>query len=418
MCLKCAHLPLNFSFLGQHFLKVFLEPFYLVLEQCSFGILMLLFLLISLIPSLIEFWQAPLGPELGFESTTTPISTLLSAAPPVKTLPPDGSDSPANTPTPVTIPTYTQQAACGNDPEMLILAVGIDYRKGTYTYGLADVIRVVKIDFVTPRVTVLAFPRDFWVEVPGISDHYGITHSKLNQSYFYGTENMGYYDGPGGGAGLLARTLDLNYGLRPEQYGVVNMYVLIEMIDAMGGVDIYLEEGIDARESPESTELWKIYPAGWNHLDGKRAVYYARIRHIDNVFGRTDRQTEILCAVKNKLLSPEAILGIPEMITAFSDNVLTDLSPAQLGQLACLAPQLSWDNIVFARFPENEMTGKTAYNPNMKINDFIWDMDNTAIRNYVSGFLAGTWPAPPVAGESDDSHAGVTQQLCPVYPDR
>ena len=79
---------------------------------------------------------------------------------------------------------------------------------------------------------------------------------------------------------------------------------------------------------------------------------------------------------------------------------------------------LTWDNIVFARLPEDEMAGKMIYNPNMKIEDFIWDMDNSAIRQYVTGFLAGTWPPPPVEGESDDNHDGQTQQLCPVYPDR
>ncbi|MFN2146674.1 MAG: LCP family protein [Anaerolineales bacterium] len=388
----------------------------------SFGVLMLIFLLAGILPKLIVFWRTPLGPGLGFEPTSTqlpvqPTETVPAAEETALDLEITPSETPT-TPTSIPMPTFTPDAMCGTDPEMLILAIGIDYRKGNYTYGLADVIRLVKVDFVTPRVSVMTLPRDFWVEVPGISNHYGITHSKLNQSYFYGTEAMGYYDGPGGGAGLLARTIDLNYGFQAEHYGVVNMNVLIEMIDAIGGVDIYLDQGIDARDNPDSLEKWKIYPRGWNHLDGKRAVYYARIRHIDNVFGRTDRQTEILCAVKSKLLSANAVMGIPDMITAFSDNVLTDLSPAQLSQLACLAPRLSWDNIIFARLPEDEMTGTTMYNPNMKINDFIWDMDNAAIRRYVAGFLDGSWPPPPVEGEADDIHAGETQQLCPVYPDR
>ena len=388
----------------------------------GFGGIMLVMLLIMIIPSIIDFWQTPLGPGLGFESTTTALAEVIEQVdevqPPTETAGPETGEIIVDTPTPIAMPTFTEHPYCGDDLSMLILAIGIDYRKGTYTYGLADVIRLVQVDFETPRVSVLAFPRDFWVEVPGISDHYGITHAKLNQSYFYGTEAMGYYDGPGGGAGLLARTLALNYGAQPEHYGVVNMNVLIEMIDAIGGVDIYLDSEIDARDNPESEDKWKIYKRGWNHLDGKRAVYYARIRHIDNVFGRVDRQTEILCAVKNKLLSPSAVMGIPDMITAFSDNVLTDLSPAQLSQLACLAPRLSGENIVFARLPENEMAGKLIYNPNMKINDFIWDMDNAAIREYVAGFLAGTWPPPPVEGETDDIHDGKTQQLCPVYPKR
>ena len=395
----------------------------------AYGSIMLIFLVVAfIIPDLKEFWQAPLGPSLGFEDTPT-VSILPTGSISIETIAVPNQDAPAadvpttapiaqqnSNPTPVNMPTYTPSAVCGDDPQMIVLAIGIDYRKGNYTYGLADVIRIVKVDFINPSVSVLTMPRDLWVEVPGISDHYGITHSKLNQSYFYGTPAMGYYDGPGGGAGLLARTLDQNFGVQPEHYGVVNMLILQDMIDAIGGVDIYLEHGIDARESAESLETWKVYPAGWNHLNGKRAVYYARIRHIDNVFGRTDRQTEILCAIKNKVLSPSTVMGIPEMIAAFSDNVLTDLSPAQLSQLACLAPHLTSENISFARFPESDLTGTTVYDPNMQIYDFVWDVDNQTIRSYVAGFLDGTWPPPPDETTPDDSNHGTTQMLCPEYP--
>ncbi len=384
---------------------------------------------IVILPQLRNFWQTPLGPSLGFEETPSykdsapsiiqlPTSTSAHGTNAEETNPTQNSNDASPTLTSVAIPTFTPSTYCGDVPSMLILAIGIDYRKGTYTYGLADVIRLVQVDFMTPSVRVLSFPRDLWVEVPEISDHYGITHSKLNQSYFFGVPAMGYYDGPGGGAGLLARTIDSNFGARPEHYGVVNMNILIEMIDAMGGVDIYLHNELDARDSEESEELWKIYEAGWNHLDGKRAVYYARIRKLDSVFGRMDRQTEILCAVKNKLLSPSALRSIPDMIATFSDNVLTDLSPAQLSQLACLAPNLESENIVFARFPEDELRGTTVFNPAVNGNDFIWDVANTNIRQYVTNFLAGTWPPPPVEGEAADSHQGETQQLCPVYPDR
>ena len=382
------------------------------------------------VPRLQAFWQQPLGPSLGFEDTPTPdplavlptdttvveptgAQVIVLDNNPTPTLP-----LPNATPTAIVLPTDTPNPVCGDVQQMIVLAIGIDYRPGTYTYGLADVIRLVVVDFAEPRVAVLAFPRDLWVEVPGISSHYGITHSKLNQSYFYGTPAMGYYDGPGGGAGLLARTIDQNFGVQAEHYGVVNMNVLIEMIDAMGGVDIYLYEGIDARDNPESEDEWKIYPAGWNHLNGKRAVYYARIRHLDSVFGRMDRQTEILCAIKNKLLSPSTVMGIPDMITAFIDNVLTDLSPEQLSQFACLAPQLSGENIVFARFPEDELTGKSIKNPNTNGNEFVWDADYNQLRTYVSEFMAGTWPPAPDQTEPDDTHAGETQMLCPVYPDR
>ena len=374
-------------------------------------------------------WQQPLGPSLGFEETPTELSPAVSITqlpeenPDTDSPPPDpettnAPDSNPEDPTPVSLPTFTPEAVCGSDPAMILLAVGIDYRRGTYTYGLADVIRIVKVDFTIPRVAVLSIPRDIWVEVPGISDHYGITHSKLNQSYFYGTPAMGYYDGPGGGAGLLARTLEQNFGVQPEHYGVVNMNVLVDFIDAIGGVNIYLWEELDARESPETEEQWKLYEEGWNHLDGREAVYYARIRKLKTPTDRIDRQTEILCAVKDKLLNPRVLANIPELIGVFYDNVLTDLSPAQITQLACLTPYLSSENVLFARLPSDELVAKSIVNPNSQNNarTSILEVNRDHIRQYIADFLAGTWPPPPEESNQASSNQGTTQQLCPVYP--
>ena len=66
---------------------------------------------------------------------------------------------------------------------MVILAVGAD------EIGLADCIRAVRIDFVTPSVSVLAFPRDLWVSIPGLED-LGITQGKINTAYIYGNRYL------------------------------------------------------------------------------------------------------------------------------------------------------------------------------------------------------------------------------------
>ena len=379
------------------------------------------------IPWLQDFWQQPLGPELGFEGTLlepqafTPTAedgqTLFSTQPEASlefTLTPE-----IPTLTPVSIPTFTPEVYCGETPQMMVLVAGIDSRSDTYTYGRADVIRMVRVDFTIPKVTVLSFPRDLWVEVPGISDHKDITHSKLNEAYFYGAEEIGYFDGPGGGAGLLARTIEKNFGVRADNYGVINLQTLEAIIDALGGVDIYLENEVDARESPETEEQWKYYPVGWNHLDGKRAVYYTRIRKLGGVFHRMDRQTEVLCAVKDQLFSPAAVLGIPEMISAFIGQVKTDLSPAQLSQFACLAPNLTWDNIVFAKIPTDLLTSSTIFNPNMNQDVVVWAADYNVIRYYVDMFEAGLWPTP--GAERTGGEGTKTDdigQLCPQYPEK
>jgi hypothetical protein len=77
-------------------------------------------------------------------------------------------------------PTATRQPLCNGPATMTILAIGSDERSTGYLYGLADSIHIVRIDFTVPNIMVIDFPRDLWVEIPEISDYYGITHGKLN----------------------------------------------------------------------------------------------------------------------------------------------------------------------------------------------------------------------------------------------
>ena len=80
--------------------------------------------------------------------------------------------------------TPTRSPICGGPRVMNILAIGSDTRSTGYTWGLSDVMRVVRLDFVNPGITVLDFPRDLWVKIPYISDNLnGQDHEKLNQAY-------------------------------------------------------------------------------------------------------------------------------------------------------------------------------------------------------------------------------------------
>jgi LCP family protein required for cell wall assembly len=340
--------------------------------------------IIVLFPKIKQAWEQPLGPELGLTSEE-PVST----------------DSPENQNPAATgggaqdtlqSPPPTSEPLCGGPAEMIILAIGTDSRNDNYLYGVADVMRLIHVDFTIPRVAVLTIPRDLWVEVPGISDHYGITHSKLNQAYFFGTPGMGYYDGPGEGAGLLARTLALNFDLVLDHYGAVNMRTFEDIIDAVGGVDVYLEQAVDGRIGDSEEDNMGLFRAGWHHLTGEAALRLARIRKVDTVFDRADRQTQILCAVKEKLLSPAAITGIPQMISAFSGRVQTDMSPEDLSRLACLAPKLTQENLVFTSLPQEILVSSSIYDPQFKGHTFVWDVDFDLMADYIGSFLAGTWP--------------------------
>ena len=217
-------------------------------------------------------------------------------------------------------------------------------------------------------------------------------HEKLNQSYLYGNPGFGYYEGPGAGPGLMARTLALNFGVVPERYIGVNMRTFEDIVNAVGGIDVYLPKAVDGRTEEDRAKRL-VFPAGQQHLNGPQALTLARIR-IDGVFDRMDHQNLVMCALKEKLTSPKVITSIPALITSFKENVQTDLTPEQLTQLACIGSQIKSENIIFASFPEELFTQTRIYDPVFKGRVFIWDVDFNIIRDYVKRFNEGTWPDP------------------------
>ena len=341
-------------------------------------------------------WSTPLGPSLELP-TQTLIGLVATPTPqaPATTEPARDSVPVAQATHPPSeteiIPTATPKPLCGGPPLMIALGIGAD-SDFEYRYGLADAMRVARVDFVNAKVTVLSVPRDLWVEIPDIEQHYGITHGKLNQAYFYGSPGMGYYDGPGEGPGLLARTLDLNFGLRVDHYGAVNMGAFVKIVDAVGGIDIYLPNDVDGRPIDEQTEDMGYFYAGQQHFTGDEALRFSRIRKKYNDFTRMDNQNLVLCSLKDKLLSPSILPKIPQIIGAFQDAVQTDLSLEQLTQLACLLPNITRENLVFTSLPQEILKPSRAYSEALKNETFVLDVDNAEIRDYIDRFLAGTWP--------------------------
>ena len=351
-------------------------------------------------PKATRQWSAPLGPGLELPThtptsqilaqlTDTPVAILstqtVEAQPLVKTSGATATLAPSATNTP--------QPLCGGPQLMTVLAIGAD--SDDYDYGLADVIRIARVDFVTPKVSVLSMPRDLWVEIPDIADHYNITHGKLNQAYFYGGPGMGYYTGPSGGPGLLARTLDLNFGLRVDHYGAVNMQTFVKIVNAVGGIDIYLPTDVDGRPIDERTEDMGYFTAGQKHFTGDQALRFSRIRKKYNDFTRMDHQNMVICALKSKLTSPSVLPKIPKIIAAFQGSVLTDLSLEQISQMACLLPHLKRENLLFTSLPEEILSPSRVYSPQQKTTTFVMDADFNVIRDYIQEFMDGTWPSEP-----------------------
>ena len=355
-------------------------------------------------------WEQPLGPALRIPSVTpfempatwTPDPNVLATLRAAPTL--SEVEGPLLQASP--LPTFTPQLGlCGAPPVMNILAIGADTRGDNYNYGLADVIRLVRVDFVNPKVSILEIPRDLWVEIPDIADNLnGQDHEKLNQAYLYGNPGFGYTDDPARGPGLLARTLTLNFGTQIDHYAAVNMRTFEKIVNAVGGIDVTLPETVDGR-TPTDTNKRLLFLGGTHHLDGTRALTLARIR-IEGGFARADNQNRVLCALRDKLTSPAVISKIPDLIRSFQDAILTDLSPEQLGQMACIGTQIPSGNIIFASFPSGHFKLTRQFDPVFNNTVSVWDVDFDIIRSYVSLFQNGAWPseeiAQPDSGEEDE----------------
>lgn len=306
----------------------------------------------------------------------------------------------------VSFPTPTSGPQCGGPLTMNILVVGTDTRADNYTYGLADAIRLVRVDFSNPKVSALEFPRDLWVEIPHVADDLnGQDHEKLNQAFLYGQPGFKYWDDPAEGSGLLALTLNRNFGANVDHYITINMRTFEHIIDALGGIDVEIPN----EKIAKTTGLKE----GTHHLNGAEALKLARNRS-GGSFERADNQNIVLCAVRKKLTNPQILAQIPALIETFQDNIRTDFTPAQLGQLACLATQMPPENIVLASFPADLFKQTRVFDPVFNKRISILDADFDILRDFVLRFQMGTWPpqaaiSPPSPLIDEEDNAFVCQ---------
>ena len=350
------------------------------------GIILLAFAILGMLS--FKLYRQPLGPTLDLPTSTSsvPSTTAFPTQEPETTIEETATEN-----QPTATETATPQPSCGGPAVMNLLAIGSDARGQHYLYGLADIIRLVRADFVNARVTILEMPRDLWVDIPEISDHYNITQGKLNQAYLYGNKGLGYYEGPGEGPGLLARTLNLNFGARPDHYLAVNMRTFEAVVDAVGGIDVYLPYEISVR-SPDNPKGFAI-PPGQHHIDGETALWIARIRQY-STFSRAENQNIVMCALRKKLLSPAIVPAIPQLAKDFQRYIQTDLSLEQINQLACLASQMKGTNVVFASFPIELFKAAKTFDPQLGTTTTTASADFNILRDYIDRFQQGTWPGP------------------------
>ncbi len=184
-------------------------------------------------------------------------------------------------------------------------------------YGgtLTDSIMLMSIKTDQNKVALISLPRDLYAKIP---KHAGL-REKINYAYAFG-ENKGI-----GGINLSKQVVENITGVNIDYAVVVNFQAFEDLINAVGGIDIYLK-----KEFVETSQWgWEFrLPAGKNTLDGETALYYARSRFSTDDFDRARRQQEIILALKEKLLSAGVLANPVKLNNIFNvigDNIKTNI---------------------------------------------------------------------------------------------
>ncbi len=203
--------------------------------------------------------------------------------------------------------------------EVTILLMGSDQRPGAQDFRTDTAVLVVlKPD---GSVSLVSFPRDLWVYLPGKF------MERINTAQEYG------------GFALTQSTFQYNFGFAPQSYVLTSFNGFQSIIDTLGGIDVQVGQNFsDARAG---------YPKGYTvhtglvHMDSETALWYVRARESTSDLDRLRRSQEVILAIGKKLLSLNALTRIPQLYAGFRGAIVTDMT---LQDVTALLPVLQLIN--------------------------------------------------------------------------
>ncbi|WP_344137696.1 LCP family protein [Pedococcus bigeumensis] len=212
-----------------------------------------------------------------------------------------------------------------------ILVIGSDARSGL-AGARSDVIVLMHVADDRKTVTLVHFPRDLWVSVPGHGK------DKINAAFAYG------------GSPLLVRTLQDLVGVPIDHVALVDFEGFKNMTDAVGGVNVYAEE--------PSTSRGYTFHKGFNQMDGAAALAFVRERKqlSEGDISRGRRQQAFIKALMLKSLSKDVLTNpvkLAQFVDAGTANLTVDngFSVADMRSEAFSMRSLRGKDIAFVTAP-------------------------------------------------------------------
>lgn len=228
-----------------------------------------------------------------------------------------------------------------------VMLVGVDNRDYTQFTGRSDVMMYMRIDTGKKTIKLVSLMRDTLVSIEGHGKN------KLNTAFHFGSVDLAF------------RTLQENFGLQPDYYMVVNFFGMEDIIDVFGGVDVTVEQKeikylntaiLEINNIDKNKKVDYIDKAGEQHLNGRQAVAYMRIRKMDGDSQRVERQHKVLEALFTKAmnLSPGQI---PDFLGAVVNYVRTDIPLGRMLDIASAVRGMEGSHLQTFRYPEEYKNG-------------------------------------------------------------
>ncbi len=217
-----------------------------------------------------------------------------------------------------------------NEDIFNLLVIGVDSRQKDFL-GRSDVMLLLTFNKKNQKLVMASLLRDSYVAISGYDNN------RLNAAYAFG------------GTQLLYNTIKANYGIDVDHSVVVNFYLVMDMVDAVGGVDIeltadeikemnkYIASENRLLLEDQTVDQLDASDAGMNHLNGKQALAYCRDRYTGNDFSRTAHQREVMMAIYDEI-KDQSIVELNQMVETFLPQITTDLSYGDCLYLLSLMP--------------------------------------------------------------------------------
>lgn len=216
------------------------------------------------------------------------------------------------------------EGAGSPDNWMNILLLGCDSYTKDNNRQRTDSMIIVSINLEAQELKMTSLMRDIWIPVPGQGGHRKLTELCAV-----------------GGPELTMRAINESFGMNIENYALISMAGIAEIIDLLGGLELDITEeerrainkglfdlsGLSGMEQLEQS-------GEQVHLNGNQATAYARIRKIDSDFVRTERQRTVLLAMAEKIKGGVNATTLLTVVTTLMEYVETNLSLTEITSIA------------------------------------------------------------------------------------